>query len=115
MSRFAEALDIFGELPEDQQDTEAERERLLVLAEGAGTFLRGGGRLSLTEWCTLTPQERAVFATMGEKLAVKHAVQIATAARTLMGQAAVMAVIDDGDQMIRLHLTSLLDRLERKK
>lgn len=87
---------------------------MLTLATAADMFLRGGGQVSVAEWCSMDAEERAVFAAVGDKLRARQAVGIATAARSVMGQAAVMAVIDDGDELIRLHLTSLLDRMERR-
>jgi len=112
VSRFGESVGVYPY--SGPPDPELERERLLTLAAAADMFLRGGGCVSVTDWCSMDSEERAVFAAVGDKIQAKHAVGIATAARSVMGQATVMAVIDDGDELIRLHLTSLLDRMERR-
>ena len=112
MSRFGESVGVYPY--KGKPDPETEKERLLTLAGGVEIFLRGGGKVSIADWCDMDSEERAVFAAVGDKLTAKYAVAIATAARSIMGQAAVMAVIDDGDELIRLHLTSLLDRMEKR-
>ena len=112
MSLFGESLNVYQY--KGEPDPETERSRMLTLAAGAETFLRGFGTVSIADWHGFDPEERAVFAAVGDKLRAERALQIAAAIKSSVGEATVMAVIDDGDQLIRLHLTSLLDRLERR-
>ncbi len=111
MSRFSEVLGIYPLKEGVEIDSETHDARIGAIAAGAWLCMRAG--LSPDEFLKLDAEERVIFAAVGDKLRARQAVAIAQACKSVMGQAAVMAVIDDGDQLVKLHLTSLLDRLER--
>ena len=109
MSGFSEAIGLFGDCPGDDSP-DAQQEWLGVVADGAAQFLRGGGTLSMADWRNLSPEERAVFALVGDKLDAKRSVQFARACRSEMGELSVAAIFDGGDGLVSRALNSLLDK-----
>lgn len=106
MSETAERLGFYGE----PADEEAEGVRLAELGVTYACFLRAGGRPTFAEFCAFTPEERATFALVGDRVQAKIAVQIARAARSELGEAGVLAVIDDGDALVQASLSRFMDR-----
>lgn len=109
MGALAEALGVYGDV-EAATEGQAAEDRLNRLTQGCEQFLRGGGSVSIQEFAGLSEIERSSLAVAGDRVATRQAVRFAHAARTELGEAAVLAVLDGGDSLVSRTLAAFMDR-----
>lgn len=86
-----------------------------VLLEGASLFLRAGGILTLGEFSTLTPVERAALTSARKSLRVEEMLMQASANGDDLDRARLMGELDGGATLRQLLVERMADRMEREE